>query len=372
MTDQPYHFQYSLRRDYVLWVLVCGLIGLTAIAPGKIASYPQLVDWPTIQTLLGLLILTTSIELCGGLLKVAGRIATHIHNERILALFLTALSVVLAMVLTNDIALFVVVPLTLNLGRIMVLPLRRLVIFEALAVNCGSLLTPIGNPQNIFLWQHSGVSLIAFIWNMLPLFLFCAVALASFTFAAFRPVPLDMHASQPSTQLDRRLLLIAVLLYLPFLVLADMHYTALALALVAVVFLISAPRLLCRIDWPLMVVFVLMFIDLRLLAQQPWIQHTVSFLNLHQPSGLFASGALLSQAISNVPASILLAGYSADWRALAWGVNVGGYGLVIGSLANIIALRVGHQRGSLLAFHAWSIPFFLISGAMAFFWLWLH
>ncbi|MGH8372315.1 MAG: SLC13 family permease [Gammaproteobacteria bacterium] len=371
MTEQKSHPSYSLRRDYVLWALVFGLIVLTAFAPGKIGTYPQLVDWPTIQVLLGLLILTSGIEFSGWLSRVSSRIVLHIHSERTLALFLILLSVLLAMGLTNDIALFIVVPLTLSLGRIMVLPLRRLVIFEALAVNSGSLLVPIGNPQNIFLWQHSGVSFVAFTWEMLPLFAICFVILAVFTFAAFKAEPLPRNDVPPPI-LDRRLLLVSTLLYLPFLVMADLHHTAFALGLVALVFLVAAPRILYRVDWPLLIVFALMFIDLRLLAQQAWMAGAIAALKLHQPLGLFATGALLSQGISNVPASILLAGYSNDWAAIAWGVNVGGFGLVTGSLANLIALRIGHQRGNLAAFHAWAIPFFLLSGLLSCLWLLWH
>lgn len=371
MADQPHRLHYSLRHDYLLWVLISGLLVLTAIAPGKLTSYPQLVDWPTIQTLLGLLILTKGIEASGWLSRLAVRVARHLHTERALALFLMALSVSLAMFLTNDVALFVVVPLTLSLGAIVNLPLRRLVIFEAIAVNCGSLLTPVGNPQNIFLWQHSGVTFLNFIWQMLPLFLFCLVLLGIFAGAAFKPRPIGTAAVLDASVFNRRLLLVSLILYLPFLAMTDLHRSALALGLVAIAMLIAAPRILWQIDWPLMIVFVLMFIDLRLLTEQEWLAQVIAALNLHQPLRLFATGAILSQGLSNVPASIVLSGYSTDWRAIAWGVNVGGFGLLIGSLANLIALRIGHQRGGLLAFHAWSVPFFLAAGGAAWLWLWL-
>lgn len=370
MTDQTYH--YSLRRDYVLWALIAVLLGLSVAMPDRIVTFPALVHWPTIQTLLGLLILTKGLESCGALLMLSTRIATHIRNERTLALFLMALSVILAMIMTNDIALFVVVPLTLTLGRIMVLPIRRLVIFEALAVNCGSLLTPIGNPQNIFLWQHSGTHFTTFVGTMLPLFVICAALLVVFTALAFRSVAVGVHATPLDLALNRRLLLISALLYVPFLIMADLRYTALALAVVVVVFLLEAPRLLYRIDWPLMIVFVLMFIDLGVLASMPWMSHAVVSLNLHQPLRLYTAAALLSQGISNVPTAILFAGFSSDWRVIAWGVNAGGFGLVVGSLASLIALRIGGQRGSLLAFHAWSVPFFLLCTSAAALWLWLR
>lgn len=369
MTEQTLLPGYSLRRDYLLWLLLIALVVLTALAPGKIASYPGLVDWPTIQTLLGLLLLTQGIEASGWLARVSARIALHIRTERTLALFLMALSVLLAMLLTNDITLFIVVPLTLSLGSIMRLPLRRLVIFEALAVNAGSLLTPIGNPQNIFLWQHSAVGFATFVWHMLPLFVLCLVTLIVFTLVSFRSNALPAGDFPPVAALDRRLLWISAALYVPFVVLADLHYTAAALVLVVLPMLVVAPRILRQIDWPLMIVFVLMFIDLRLLTEQAWITRAIAALDVQRTGNLFAAGAILSQGISNVPATILLARFSDDWSTLAWGVNVGGFGTVIGSLANLIALRIGRQRGALPAFHAWSMAFFLLVGGLA--WIWL-
>lgn len=363
--------RYSLRSDYFLWALVLGLLVLTLMNPAKLRLYPQLVHWPTIQAMLGLLILTSGFESSGWLSRVAGRIALHIHQERLLALFLVAASMLLAMVLTNDVALFVVIPLTLSLDRILLLPVRRLIVFEALGVNCGAMLTPIGNPQNIFLWQHSGMHFTVFMWKMLPLFAISAVLLALFVCLAFRSLPVSRHAAQPEAHLDRRVFLIAAVMYLPFLILSDLHYTALALGIVTVTFLLFAPRLLYRIDWPLIVVFILMFVDMRLLAQHSWIRETVTRLQLHQPEKLYVTGALLSQAVSNVPAAILLADYSTDWRTLAWAVDVGGFGLVIGSLANLIALRIGRQRGTWLEFHLWSVPFFLLAGMLGLLCLWL-
>lgn len=355
----------------MLWILVFVLFIWMMIDPDKIRLYPQLVDWPTIQILFGLLILTRGIESSGWLENLSVRIVERMRGERVLALFLIALSILLAMVLTNDVALFVVVPLTLTVGRVAVLPLKRLIVFEALAVNCGSLLSPIGNPQNIFIWQRSGVHILSFMLNMLPLFMFCLVVLAIFVFFAFRPMPVDLRDAQPPPVLNRRLLYISGFLYLPFLIMDDLHYAAPALAIIAVVFLVVSPRVISRIDWPLLIVFVLMFIDLRLLSDASWIKHVLLSMNLGQHGRLFVASLFVSQVISNVPASILLAGHSNDWSTLAWGVNVGGFGLVTGSLANLIALRIGRQRGGMLEFHVWALPFLLVLGTMALIWLWL-
>ena len=124
------------------------------------------------------------------------------------------------------------------------------------------------------------------------------------------------------------------------------------------------------LDWALLLVFVLMFIDLRLLSQLDVVQAWIKSFDLAQLPRLYLAGIAASQVVSNVPAAILLAEYSRDWRIIAYAVNVGGFGLMIGSLANIIALRMAPDRRAWITFHAYSLPFLLVASALA--WLLLR
>jgi len=157
----------------------------------------------------------------------------------------------------------------------------KLVIFQALAVNAGSALTPIGNPQNIFLWQYSEAAFSGFVLAMLPVVAVMMAGLMLLTFVAFRSRPLAVDPRNRRA-LERPLLAVSLALYIPFLLLA---------------------------------------------------------------------GAALSQFVSNVQAAIVLAEYSADWRTIAWGVSVGGFGTAIASLANVIALRMLGERRAWWTFH---------------------
>lgn len=363
---------YSLRRDYLLWGLLAVLLLFSLLHPAGVAVYPQLVDWPTIATLTGLLLITAGIEESGFLHDLATRILRALPDERRVALFLLATSALLASVLTNDIALFIVVPLTLSLGRHAMLPMGRLVVFEAFAVNTGSMLTPIGNPQNIYLWQRSGVHFHEFVVAMLPPVFIAAAWLLLFTWLAFRPRPLQLHGLAAEAPVRLPLLYTSVTLFVPFLVLADLHHAEIALLVAALVYLCFDRRVLRRLDWPLLLVFVLMFLDLRLLGQFTWVRSLLGRVDFSHGATVFGSGALLSQVMSNVPATILLSQYSSDWQNLAWGADVGGFGLVIGSLASLIALRLGRQPGALYRFHAWSLPFFLCVACSTGLWLLLH
>ena len=371
----------KLVHDHLLWLLLLVLAGLTLAAPARVHTYPSLVDWPTMATLTGLLMLTKGVELSGWLEQLAQTLITRMRSQRRLALLLVTATALLATILTNDVALFVVVPLTLVLRRSgasdqpanpSALPVTRLIIFEALAANAGSTLTPIGNPQNLYLWQQSQVSFGSFTLSMLPLALGLLGALWLLTACSFSgapnvmPQPDRTGADKP---VERRMLLTCLALYLPFLALTDLHRAPLALACVTGIFLVAYRRVLARVDWALLLVFMLMFIDLRLIAAAEPVRLLLVGADLGRPVHLFLVAIGASQLISNVPAAILLAQYSRDWQVLAYGVNVGGAGLAIGSLANIIALRMAGERRAWLVFHGYSIPFLAVTGAAVLAWL---
>lgn len=368
----PVEIAARLQRDLLLLILVLLCIGLSVLDPAAIASYPQLVDWPTIAALAGLLLLTTGLEESGFLQHLAFHLITRMHSERHLALLLVIVSALLASVLTNDIALFVVVPLTLGLHGMATLPTARLVIFEALAVNAGSVLTPMGNPQNLFLWHRSGVSFATFVGEMLPLAAILLGTLLLLTLLAFPARRIDTHEDIGPPPLARRLLYTSLLLYPLFLLLLELRQPWLGLAAVLTVFVFAFRNVLRQIDWALLLVFILMFIDLRLIAELPAVQELVGAAGLENPQHLYLAGVFASQVISNVPAAILLAEHADDWRVIAWAVNVGGFGLLIGSLANLIALRLLGERQAWWRFHAWSLPFLGVVASLAGAWLFLR
>jgi len=345
----------GLLKDRFFLLLLAGLLLFSVLQPARVAGVGALVDWPTIAALTGLLLLTKGLEVSGVLHFLGRTLVESMATERAAALFLVSAAALLSTVLTNDVALFVVVPLTLGICRITGMPATKIVIFEALAVNAGSALTPIGNPQNIFIWQRAQVPFADFIWHQLPLVASLMFVLLAFTAFSFKARPFTVLDHEAST-LDQRLLTVSLLLYLPFLVATDMHQAGWAAAAVLGIFLVIRPRVVADLDWGLLLVFVLMFIDLRLLAGLGSVNHWMQNLGLHQPAHLYWAGIGASQVVSNVPAAIALAEFSNDWRVLAYGVNVGGFGLMIGSLANLIALRMTGDPGSWKAFHRYSIP----------------
>ena len=353
----------------VLAILVAAFVLLQIFAPQPWSRLPALIDWQTVMTLAGLLILTKALEYSGLLTRIAHRLVHHVRSERALALLLVALAAVLAMVVTNDVALFVVVPLVLSLNDLTPLPLRRLVIMIAFAVNAGSVLTPLGNPQNLFLWQQSGASFVAFVAALAPLCVMLMAMLFALVACSFTARPLDLSADADPHKVERSLAGVTGVLFVAFVLLADAHHAGIALAGVAAGFSIWRPRIVLKIDWLLLCIFALMFIVLRSAAALPSIHGVLASLSLQTPLRGYIAGAVLSQFISNVPAAIVLAGFTHDWRALAFGVSVGGFGFAIGSLANLIAVRLSKERGLWLPFHLYSVPFWLVGGLAGGLWL---
>jgi di/tricarboxylate transporter len=354
----------ALRSDFLFRILFIGFAVLALVSPTRMIDYPRLVDWPTISTLLGLLTLTKGVEFSGYLPRAAQKLVSLMPDERALALFLVCGTALLATVLTNDVALFVMVPLTLTLAGTGA-PIARLIIFEAMAANAGSIATPIGNPQNLFLWQLSRTSFLEFSVALLPLAAALLLLLSCLTLLAFSGRVLKFSADKEPVALDRALLVMALALYLPFLALTDLHHPLAALLLVLLPLVVFRRQVLAKVDWPLIIIFILMFLDLRQLAELPLLRDWIAQLHPNEMLHLFLLGIGASQLISNVPAAILLAEYSRDWQTIAYAVNAGGFGLAIGSLANIIALRMAPDRRAWLRFHAWSVPFLAVAAGLA-------
>lgn len=349
------HLIPRLKEERLLLVLLAGLIILLWLMPERWHELPSLVSWKTIAALAGLLVLSRGLEDSGYLAHAAGWLLTRIHGERTLALILILFSAALSAVITNDVALFIVVPLTLGLRQIATLPIGRLIIFEALAVNAGSTISPVGNPQNLFLWQSSEATFLEFLIALLPLGIGLMLLLLAVIPLAFPARRIELNSAVVEPVLNKRLFQLSLALYPVFLIFADLGHAIPAACLVILLYLFVYRRVVFGVDWLLIVVFILMFVDLGLLARLPAIAALGSDID-QLYGGVFTAGVLLSQIMSNVPAVIFLETFTDDWRLLAWGASVGGFGLAVGSLANLIALRLARQPGLWREFHYWSLP----------------
>lgn len=316
-------FVQSLLRDRFLHLLLIIACVLSVMVPFVPASWPAAIDWHTIITLSGLMLLTKGIELSGYFDVLGRKMARRFVTERQLAMFMVLAAALLSTFLTNDVALFIVVPLTLTLKKWCAIPVNRLIIFEALAVNAGSLLTPIGNPQNILLWGRSGLSFPGFIGQMLPLAAAMMLTLLALCWFCFPAKRLTYQSSDMAPSWQPKLVWSCLGLYLVFLTALEMDQALWGLALVLLGFLALARAVIVHVDWSLLLVFMVMFIDVHLLTQLPALHQVLSGVGTLSGGGLWLTAIGLSQVISNVPSTILLLNYVPPSILLAWAVNVG-------------------------------------------------
>lgn len=353
-------------RDRFLHLLLLIGAALCFAVPFQPALWAQAIDWHTIITLAGLMMLTKGVELSGYFDVLGRRMVKRFATERQLAIFMVGAAAVLSTFLTNDVALFIIVPLTITLKKLCSIPVTRLIIFEALAVNAGSLLTPIGNPQNILLWGRSGLSFAAFTWQMTPLALAMVASLLVLCWFCFPKKALNYHGHDKIHAWQPRLVFASVALYVIFVISLELKQEIWGLVLVALGFVVLARKILLSIDWSLLLVFVVMFIDVHLITRLPLLEHALHGVSQLSEGGLFALGVGLSQIISNVPATILQLNYVPASALLAFAVNIGGFGLLPGSLANLIALRMANDRRIWLRFHYYSLPMLLWAAAVGY------
>ena len=333
-------------REWLLLASGAGLL-LTSLYVGRPPDFsPQELE---VLVLLFALFVAVAGLRRSGLLAVLSR---RVQAGRGVALRLVLATFFLSMLLTNDVVLVMVVPLTLamDVGR-----KDLLVILEALAANAGSALTPLGNPQNLFIYWFYDVPALQFMAAIAPfslafLLLLAAAALALRVRGPAQAAPVP-EVTAVAAGVHGALLLVVLLVVLHLLPL----WTLLPVGIVAVL----VDRGALRVDYALLASFLFFFglsDNLRvLLAAQ-----------IAHPDHLFLLSALASQVISNVPAALLLAKFSTHWDALLWGTSAGGFGSLFGSLANLIAYRLYVNHGATAATGVFTLKF-LGMGYVAFF-----
>ncbi len=363
----PFSWRQKLKSEWLLMVFGTLTILLALIDPQPLSSYQRWLQLPTLAGLMGLLIAIQGIRDSGLVQRAAVGVVARAHSLRGLGLLLVAATAILSMVLTNDVSLFLIVPLTVAIGGMSNLPVLRMVVLEALAVNAGSTLSPIGNPQNLLLWQHAKMPFLHFVLGMLPAAVVMFALLAAFTLLWLPRDSIELSREKMDGQtISRRLGFASMIALAGMVVVMEYDQAPLGAVALLVLFALLARASLARIDWLLLVTFAAIFLGLGHFAELPLIKHALDQLDFKQPLTVFIAGILASQLISNVPATVLLLDRAPDAIALAVAVNVGGFGLAIGSLANLIALRLAKQPHGLRLLHLVSIPFLLVSAPLAY------
>ncbi len=355
-----------LSGNSVLYYIFFGLLGLLALLfPKYIPDYIHFVNWKTIATIAGLMIATTGIEQSALLDRFTELIISHSENELTLSLRLVVLSVIFSAFLTNDVSLFILIPITLHIQKFIKNDTGKLIVFEAIGVNVGSALTPIGNPQNIYLFHKWGITPLQFVFEIFPMFVVLILVLLVFILIFLKKTPLEMVASENRKRSQNKPLFYMSVLFIALYFAFSNKVNSVYILFTAIflVYILFFKDVLKKTDWWLLILFCAMFIDFSVIAKIPQVEHIISEINLSNSRNLFGVSVLLSQIMSNVPATIFLTKYSVNYKIIAYGVNIGGNGFIIASLANIIAIKLS-KKDLFLEFHKYSIPFLLLTSLL--------
>ena len=302
------------------------------------------IDWRTLGTLLMMLCVLEGFKR-ENVLEPVVRLASRMKRMTTLTLFLVFGVFFTSMFVTNDVSLIIFVPLTILLFRgggkeRYILPV---ISFENIAAVRGSLLTPFGSPQNLFLYGQAKVTAGHFMLHMLPLCAFSALLLVGFIFFLYRKDPREQVSAeerQDPRQADGKGRRVVYLLLFALIIAVIVTRTSLwpyAVALVLVAIAVTDRRLLLQVDYVLIVTFFCFFVFSSSIAANP---HIAGILKQAVAGNEYWWAIGLSQIISNVPASIVLYPFSENFAGLIYGADTAGLCSLIGSLASVINYRI--------------------------------
>lgn len=302
----------------------------------------EYIDFKVLVCLFNLMLVVKAFEEHKILDKIAIGIAGRCADSRRLSLFMIILTFFASMIVTNDISLITLVPLTIIIGRKTGTDILVTVILQTLAANIGSSLTPMGNPQNLLLFSFFNLTAPQFFSTVAP---FALLGLAWLYILNLRTPETSIDFILENVQINDKgkiaiwsgLFVIAALS-----VFGVINYIWALLATVALTLAVNR-KLFLKADYFLLITFVCFFIFIGNISSIPAVSGFVkSFLN--SAKATYFSSIALSQVVSNVPCAIFLSGFTPYWRELLLGVNIGGMGTIIASLASVISYKIFIQE----------------------------
>ena len=328
------------KKDAVLSIaLLLAVISAFFVKPG--VEYFSYIDYRVLVLLFALMLVVAGFKSLGVFRLLGEKLCRNVKSLRGLILVLTCLCFFSSMLITNDVALITFVPFTISVFAMVACEdkLIPVIVIETIAANLGSMLTPIGNPQNLLLFSAGEMSVGEFVLHMLPvtamsflLILVCILLLKN------QSICIEIKVEETREPVTRRKeFWLYVFLFLVCLGNVFHLYSYWIVgAVVAGSVLIVNKKLFAEADYSLLLTFAGFFVFIgnmkQLDAINQWILGIITGNELM--IGVFAS-----QIISNVPAAMLLSGFTNDFKELLYGVNIGGLGTLIASMASLISYR---------------------------------
>lgn len=324
----------KLKKEKVFCISLLFAILTSFLVQPKV-SY---IDFKVLILLFNLMIIIAAFENLKVMDKIAIEVLLKCKNTRMVSMVFVVITFFASMLVTNDVALLTFVPLSILTFKKAKVDSMKTIILQTLAANIGSSLTPMGNPQNLFLFTHYNLSGFQFFSVTIP---FVALGMLWLFLLNNKVSKEELKISLKIVHIEDRKRTNIYLILFAFIVLSvfgfvDYRYTFLA-TLVCVLFMDK--HLIKEVDYFLLATFICFFIFIGNISNIEIIQTYLKHF-LQRPSMPYFSSIILSQVVSNVPCSILVSGFTDNWREVLLGVNTGGMGTLIASLASLISYKL--------------------------------
>ncbi len=315
---------------------ICALLSMVAVPPS--AAYAGYVDFRVLELLFCLMATVAGMQAEGSFLVLSQKLLTGKKSVRMLMLTLVMLPFFSAMLITNDVSLITFVPFA-----VLVLELTGqsdklawVVTLQSIAANIGSMLTPVGNPQNLYLSSYYHIPTGTFFSVTVPVVVLSFILLAACCMVGDKQAIEVQFTRKEKIRSKSRLTLFVLLFLVSLLSVLHLLSSHITLAITAILMLLCARDVLKKVDYWLLGTFVCFFIFAGNIGE---IGAVKQFLEgaLQQNTMLWST--LSSQVISNVPAAVLLSNFTEDAKGMLLGTNIGGLGTLVASLASLISFK---------------------------------
>lgn len=326
-----------LKNEIVLIIsFVLAVASAFVVTPNQ--GYIDYIDFKTLALLLCLMAVMSGLNGLGVFGLLAEKLLRFANTTRSLTLWLCSLCFFSSMLITNDVALitfvpFSVVALKMSGKEKLLIPLVTL---ETVAANLGSMLTPVGNPQNLYLFSAFNMEIADFFAAVLP---YAVLSFVLIVISAFfiKKESITTVSQGKSEEINTKLcMLYAALFLVALLTVFRVIPYGITLAVSVVLILVFDRKALAKVDYSLLFTFIFLFVFIGNLGN---IGSVSSFLGETVKGNEVAAGIAASQVFSNVPAALLLSGFTDNIKDLLIGVNLGGLGTLIASMASLISFK---------------------------------
>lgn len=366
---------YFIKKETVLSIaVVLAVISVFFVTPDR--EYISYIDFRTLAILFCLMSIVAGLRNIGVFDKLAERLLAKVHGIGGVTVILICLCFFMSMFITNDVSLITFVPFTIILmkkrnpdvdGKWML----KVIVMQTIAANLGSMLTPLGNPQNLYLYGKAGIGIAEFLKIMLP-YTVCAFALLMAWIGLASMVRkrklsheekteikqnkgLDSAEDKASTKRQKdplgasgskwgkkdaewieKFTVYIILFVISLLAVSHILPYGVPFALVFLYLLLRDRKILTQVDYSLLCIFIALFIFIGNLGRIPAFSQLLSDILTGRE---VVTSVIASQVMSNVPAAILLSGFTDHIRELVIGTNLGGLGTLIASMASLISFK---------------------------------